>query len=227
MLHIDYYLTLLLYHMNKHQTRYRNFVAIGYPESLQSNWLDILTDSHIQVCISPLHNMDTDENGELKKEHYHILVMFDGVKTLEQAQELFNSIGATQCQVVNSIRGQARYLCHLDNTDKYPYDTSCVLCLNGADYFGLIDLPTNKYLAIREMIEFIEFNNILSFSDFIQYCSCQNENWFRSLCDNSSFIIKEFIKARTWTSDKDVQSRYDFKPIESYQLPSQEGDKNE
>lgn len=208
-------------------SRTRSYVSIGYPESLKENWIEILTESHISCVISPLHNMDTDENGNVKKEHYHILILFDGPKTFEQAQSIFDSIGATKCQPVNSIRGQARYLCHLDNLDKYPYDTGNVVCLNGADYYSLIELPTNKYQAIREMIEFINYNKIYSFSDFFEYCSLYNENWFRSLCDNSAFIVKEYLKAKTWTLDASEAGRYTFKDVNSYEKPLNDKEVND
>lgn len=188
--------------------RTRNFVAIGYPESLKENWQDILNESHVPCIISPLHNLDVDINGEIKKEHYHIELLFDSVKTLEQAQKIFDSIGATKCQPINSLRGQTRYLCHLDDLDKHPYDTSEVVCLNGADFYGIIELPTNKYLAIREMKDFVEFNNIVSFSDLFCYCADNNEVWFRSLCDNSAFIMKEYLKARSWKDQVNSTTNY-------------------
>ena len=203
-------------------TKTRGYVAIGYPESLDPNWLEILSDTHVQIVISPLHNKDTNEDGTIKKEHYHILVLFDGPKTIEQAQAIFDSIKATKCQPVNSVRGQSRYLCHLDELNKVVYDTGDVTCLNGADYYSLIELPTNKYQAIRDMVEFINYNKIYSFSDFFEYCSMNNENWFRSLCDNSAFIIKEYLKAKTWTSDAKQSDRYSFRDVGSYQVPSKE-----
>ena len=190
----------------------RAFCSIGYPESLIENWLDILSDSHVQTLISPLHDRDTDENGELKKAHYHIMIIFDGPKTIDNAQKLFDSIYATKCQPINSVRGQARYLCHLDNLDKYPYDTGLVTCLNGADYYSLIELPNNKYIAIREMKNFIVENDIYSFSDFFDYCSDYKEEWFRSLCDNSCYIIKEYLKARSWTVENNVKDKYKIAP---------------
>ena len=163
--------------------------------------------------------MDANEDGTLKKEHYHIMLLFDSLKTIEQAQAIFDQIKATKCQPVNSVRGQARYLCHLDDLDKTTYDTGNVTCLNGADYFSLIELPTNRYQAIREMVDFIDYNKIYSFSDFFVHCANNNENWFRSLCDNSAFIIKEYLKAKTWTEDAKTSDRYSFKDVSSYEEP--------
>ena len=46
------------------------------------------------------------------------MIMYDGKKSIEQAKENFDKIGGVGCEIVNSTRGYARYLCHLDNPDK-------------------------------------------------------------------------------------------------------------
>ena len=63
--------------------RIRNWATIVYPESAPDNWQEILKGQLVPAFISPLHDLDYDENGELKKEHYHILLLFGGVKTYE------------------------------------------------------------------------------------------------------------------------------------------------
>lgn len=185
-------------------TRTRCYSAIGYPESLNENFIDILVDTHVKTIISPLHDMDSDDDGNLKKAHYHIMLLFDSVKTIEQAQKIFDSIGCTQCIPVNSVQGQARYLCHLDNLDKHSYDVGNVICLNGSDYISLIELPTNHYQIVRDIINFCKENKIVSFSDILEYSSISNESWFRALCDNSAYVIKEYLKSKEWTVAKDT-----------------------
>lgn len=189
-------------------SRTRCYCAIGYPESLADNWQEILQETHVQVLISPLHDKDKTEEGELKKEHFHIMLLFDGVKTMQQAQKIFDDIKATQCIAVNSVRGQARYLCHLDDLDKEPYDTGNVVALNGADYFSLIELPSNKYQVVRDIIYYCTENNITSFAELLEYSSLNNEVWFRSLCDNSAYIVKEYLKSKLWTLERHNTRNY-------------------
>ena len=103
--------------------RTRNFATVVYPESAPFNWLEILSDQKVSAFVSPLHDKDINPNGEPKKEHYHVLIMFDSVKTIEQALDLFKLIGGVQyCEQIQSIRGYARYLCHLDNPEKAQYN---------------------------------------------------------------------------------------------------------
>ncbi|WP_245335898.1 Rep family protein, partial [Staphylococcus sp. GDY8P117P] len=68
--------------------RTRNWTFVIYPESVSEGWRDILDDEHIQWVESPLHDKDTNPNGEIKKAHKHILVMYDGVKSYNQILEL-------------------------------------------------------------------------------------------------------------------------------------------
>ena len=182
--------------------RTRNFATVIYPESAPENWQEILAEQFVPAFISPLHDMDVNPDGEIKKEHYHVMIMFEGVKTQEQAKELFDKIGGVGTEIVQSQRGYARYLCHMDNPEKYQYPPEKVRSLCGADYTGTIGLVTDKYKAISEMIDFCEEHNIISYSDLLVYCKYERFDWFRVLCDNGTVVIKEYLKSRMWTVKK-------------------------
>lgn len=179
--------------------RTRNFAFIMYPESCPSNWHDILTDTHVPIFVSPLHDGDTNPTGETKKAHYHVIVMFDGVKTEEQCQEIVDSVNGTMFQKVSTLRGYARYLCHLDNPEKHIYDIDDVTCLSGADYKDAISLVSDKYDAIGEMIDFCNEKGIVSYFALLTYARSNRHDWFRCLCDNGTMVMKEFLKSKEWS----------------------------
>lgn len=182
--------------------RTRNFATVVYPESAPDNWRDILVDLKVPCFISPLHQFDVNPTGEVKKAHYHIQFMFDGVKTAEQVKEIVKTFGGVGLEVVNSARGMARYLCHLDNPEKFQYNTEEVTCLCGADYIGTINLTTDRYKAIGEMMAFCRDNGITSFADLVDYARVNQYDWFRALCDNATVIMKEYLKSCSWSSNK-------------------------
>lgn len=184
-------------------TRTRNYATVVYPESAPEGWQEILSQCFVPAFISPLHDKDINPTGEPKKPHYHVVIMFDGVKTREQAQEIFSKIGGVGCEVVQSIRGYSRYLCHLDNPEKAQYRQEDVRALCGADYVGAIGLVTDKYKAIGEMIDFCVVNGIYSYSDLLIYCRNEHFDWFRVLCDNGTVVMKEFLKSAQWTSERE------------------------
>ena len=186
----------------KGKGRTRNFASVVYPESAPANWLDILNEMRIPAFISPLHDLDVNPDGEIKKPHYHVMLMFDSVKTQEQAKICFQAIGAVGSEIIQSQRGYARYLCHLDNPEKAQYDIADVKALYGADYNATISLVTDKYKAIGEMIDFCEENAVISFSDLLVYARRERFDWFRVLSDSGSVVMREYLKSKSWTMDR-------------------------
>lgn len=179
-------------------TRSRNFATVVYPDSAPENWLSIASELCVPAFISPLHDKDVNPTGEDKKSHWHVMFMFEGKKSIEQVQELFISFGGVGIEKVNSIRSYARYLCHLDNPDKAQYNPQDVVCLAGSDYFDIIGLASDKYVAVGEIMRFCMENEIYSFSELSLYCMVHRQDWFRVLVDKSTVYIKEFLKSRMW-----------------------------
>lgn len=185
----------------KKSTRTRNYACVVYPESAPVNWLEIIQESKVPCFISPLHDKDINPTGEPKKPHYHVMVMYDSVKTREQAQEFFSSFGGTGCEPLKSSRGYARYLCHLDNPEKYQYDKQEVKAYGGLDYKYVCgtfsDLKTEEREITKSLMNFIEENDVVSFAYLCRYCMNENDDWFDYLRSHSYFI-KEYIKSRAW-----------------------------
>lgn len=178
--------------------RFRNWTFIVYPDSAPANWRDVIDDLHIQWSASPLHEFDTNADGEIKKPHWHVGVFFDGVKTYQQVLEITKKINATIPQKVASAKGLVRYFVHLDNPEKHQYSISDIESHGGLDIAELLK-PTSssRYACIREMIQFIKANDVTSFIDFIEYAALYREDdWFPLLCDNSAFVIDKCINAQ-------------------------------
>lgn len=180
-------------------SRHRSFATVLYPfESAPDNWLDIIAELKIPVYVSPLHDQDKNPTGEPKKPHVHVLMYFEGKKSIEQVQEIVKTFGGVGVEVVSSLRGYARYLCHLDNPEKAQYDISQVRCYGGANYHDICNLAADKYKAIREMKDFCLENNILAYCDLFDYACDNREDWFVVLCDNGTYVMKEYLKSKSW-----------------------------
>ena len=182
--------------------RTRNYATVVYPESAPDNWKSILAEHFIPAFISPLHENDINPTGEPKKPHYHVIIMFDSVKSIEQAREVFSTINGVGCEVVKSIRGYARYLCHLDNPEKAQYDPSQVTSLCGADYMGVIGLAVDKYVALAEMQDFCDKYNVVSFYALATYARSHRSDWHRILCDCGSVFMREYLQSRYWSREQ-------------------------
>lgn len=189
--------------------RTRNFATVVYPDSAPSEWLSILQEQFIPGFVSPLHDADVNPGGESKKPHYHVLITYDSLKTREQAKQVFDKIGGVGCEVVQSIRGYARYLCHLDNPEKAQYSKDAVICLSGADYATVIGLASDKYNALAEMEEFCERYNVVSFYALSRYASKHRTDWSRILKDCGAIYMREYLNSRKWSLENGFGSIVD------------------
>ena len=186
--------------MNKNNTKppIRNYATILYPESAKGDWLKTLEELHIKILISPLHDMDVNEDGEIKKPHYHIMYVFDGKKTEKQIQEINDMIGAVGIERVNSLKGYARYLCHLDEKDgKVRYPVSDVQALGGIKYEEIIKEAADKYKISQEILSFCKQNGIIAYCDIVDYAIENNMEWYIQLIDNPHVFIN-YLKSYTW-----------------------------
>ena len=196
--------------------RSKNWATIVYEESAPDNWLDILGDLKIEVFVSPLHDQDKNPTGEMKKPHHHVIIMFPSVKTETQAREVFEEFGGVGCERVASIRGYARYLCHLDNPEKHIYDTEKVLCFGGADYFSTITLVTDKYITLAGILDFCDEQEIKYYSSLIRWCRNNRFEWFRALCDGGSYMVKEYLKSASYERlDESYEEMIDRKGLDN------------
>lgn len=88
----------------------------------------------------------------------------------------------------------------MDNPEKVQYSQDDVVCYGGADYYGICNLVIDKYAAIGDMIDFCEKENIYSYAELLLWCRENKFEWFRTLCDSATFVMKEYLKSRYWES---------------------------
>ncbi len=184
---------------SKGTERYRNFATVVYPESAPEDWKDVIARQCVPSFISPLHDKDTNPTGEPKKAHYHVLYMFDGKKSKNQVEALFSEFGGVGCEVVQSARGMARYLCHLDNPEKTRYKEEDVTNIGGADYMSVIGTSASKNASIDEMCNFCDKYDVCSFYLLAKYAALHRPDWSRVLKETSTIYMKEWLKSRQWS----------------------------
>ena len=111
---------------NKDPTRRSNaWCAIFYLENHYplDFYLKRLDNLHIKVIISPLHSPDPDPETDIeKKQHYHVMFLYDSLKSKKQASDDFRFCFGNSCTnyivAPSSIPAMLRYFCHLNNPSK-------------------------------------------------------------------------------------------------------------
>jgi hypothetical protein len=180
------------------ETRTRNWTIVLYPESAPENWREILDDMHIEWIESPLHDKDINANGETKKAHWHILLMFGGVKTYEQVKEITDKLNAPIPERCHNAKAMVRYMAHLDNPDKAQYSVSDIKAHGGVDLAEMLrPSSSERYTLIGDMLSYIRANNVVEFQDLMDYAFANEfDTWFPLLCDNSAFVVGQYIKSQ-------------------------------
>lgn len=132
------------------KNRYWTFVC--YPDSLPDNWIQILTETGLPITISPLHNQDVNENDEIKKAHYHVLLAWDGPTTAAVAEQISHQVNGTICKPVASVKGMYDYFIHKNNPEKHQYDDADRIFLNGFNIFNYASITTEEDVLIKKQI---------------------------------------------------------------------------
>lgn len=112
---------------------------IGYPESMVSNWKDVLADTFQIPVAYCVHDKDKDGHDGDRKDHVHFVLAFPNTTTYKHVLSLVQEI-APSCMIVKkviNVRYMFDYLIH--DTDscrsagKHLYDKSERICLNNFD----------------------------------------------------------------------------------------------
>ena len=136
-----------------------------------------------------LHNMDTDENGVLKKEHYHVVLQFKNAKwNTALASEL--GIKENYIEEPISLKKSLLYLIHYYEEDKYHYDLKEVSgpLKNKLEQFILNDGKTESEKVLEIFEEIDDYEGDIVFSAF-----CKNiakKGYWDVLRRSSGLIIR-------------------------------------
>lgn len=177
----------------------RAWLGIVYPESCAENWQGILAENGCQCLISPLHDKDLNADGEVKKPHHHIIMVWDGPTTYSNAMHYNQLIkGAGTVKACATLRGAARYLTHMDNPEKYQYSANDVISIGGLDYQSIVESASDELLALCEIIDFIEDNDLISFRELVLTCKSCKMDWFRVIMTSQRENVWKYLRSREY-----------------------------
>ena len=188
----------------------RNFLGVLYPDSTTYDCDKVLL--RIEDTFSEyayiLHDRDTDENGELKKPHYHVNIKFRSPITQNSAIKklitAFSNYGGDVVgnfsylgdnpsdSAVQPARGSQasldRYLCHIgfDNKVQYNPDDIFTMCYN-------LDLGTDLTGVMQNVIDFVLSPACHNFSEAVIYFRSNNMLDELKFLVNHSYFVKSLF----------------------------------
>ena len=187
---------------NEQKSRRKEYAFILYPDSCAANWLDIVKQLQ-QPFFAILHDKDVNPNGTPKKPHYHVMVMFDNPRTESMIKRVSRMCGGNgHFEPILSRRGYARYLCHLDNPEKYEYAPESILSFYGADYLKeSMSVMQHKNLdddVFCDIIKFCKDHCIVAYCELVDYCIEHKKEWLPYLRGRNGQSIVGYIKSFYW-----------------------------
>lgn len=151
-----------------------------------------------------LHDKDLTEDGTPKKNHYHVVGRLSGSRS---PSTVANKIGVpanyVECKKGYTFKKGVRYLCHLDNPDKFQYDSGLI---SSNVELGLFLNPFNdvsQATAIYNKIICENVDNIYTLVEWVFQEGCYSE--FR----RGYFIWKDLIKANKENFEKERLGKHD------------------
>lgn len=146
----------------------RNWSFLVYPESAPSDWVDVLRNAQVPACISPLHDKDVFETGEVKKAHYHVLVCFPGPTTYNNVSQLCESLHTQHPEPVGSIRALYEYMWHKNDPDKAQYDPDEIKAINGFRIDDYATLTKKEIQALKlDIMDYIQSHGMTEYCDLL------------------------------------------------------------
>lgn len=155
------------------------WLTLGYPDSLAENWKMKLAEVGLKAVISPLHDKDFKDDGSPDKPHYHIMLIWDGPTTENNAREIVEMIRGHGLQKCSSKSGSAQYFIHRGWPDKYQYDEKDFQIIGAVNVNRLLMSEDDEQVMLKEIYSFIRNNDCDSYCEFIDYCMEFKEEWFR------------------------------------------------
>lgn len=171
--------------------RDRKFCLLLYPLENESHRvaIDIIKKNYDYALI--VHNKDTDDNGNLKKSHTHIVIRTNNAIW---NSSLSNDLGIpiNYIEKCRDIKKALLYLLHFNDFDKYQYSINDIegnLKINLERYISNEDKDEND--KSLDLLEFIDNSGYITIKDFAQYCA-RFGKW--DIFRRSSYIFIEIIK---------------------------------
>lgn len=152
----------------------RSFLGILYPDSESYVCDDVLCrirDFFDDVSYIT-HDMDTTDEGELKKPHIHWVGKRSSPALLSTVANALR-IPERDIEFCKSYKYSLRYLIHADNPEKYQYDPKSVS--SNTDYLSFI---SNKLEAMRsrQIYNYINSASNISLNELANWCFV-NDLW--------------------------------------------------
>lgn len=174
--------------------RIGQFCFLTYPESMGDIY-DRISSKGIVCVRSPIHDRDWTTDGEIKKAHYHNMIIFSGLKSEKQVKEVCEYLGIAHYEIPFDKKGMLRYFCHLDENpdEKAIYSIEDVKCFGGFDYNSVLTAKDGKISEHTALLKWArEKGQFDTFRAFVDCVVEEMPNYLNCVVDKAYFYNSYF-----------------------------------
>ena len=195
-------------------TKSKYFCTLLYPDSTTYDTdkvIKALAEEHLTFAVSPIHDKDVEEDGSIKKAHYHLLLAYSSATTLNNIRGWFKVCGLPESDL-HSVRvcasgvGYYRYLTHKDNPEKAQYDVNDIRTFNDAQelFKKFSKTASEKIDDLVRIFQIVDELNTISFHSLIQYLMFNERDLFKLITSSSALAIcvKEYQRSLEYDQRK-------------------------
>lgn len=144
-----------------------------------------------------MHDKDYfEDTGEVKKSHWHVVLIFNSLKSFKQVKDIADKIKSPRPEKVADLEMMIRYLTHEDNPKKHHYSKKDIEVYGNIDINKYFDSKEDKYKLVEDIFRFIKRKKITEFQDLMDEALNNHRSWFRYFCDHSTYVFEAYIRSQ-------------------------------
>lgn len=189
----------------KEKARY--WVGVLYPENMRQDWQEEIEDI-LQIPFAYcIHDKDLDKEGNLRKAHIHMILVFPNTTTYKHALSTFrllddeNAKGSSinTIEKVIGVRNKYNYLIHDTKScikqNKHLYEESERVCGNNFDIgsYEQLDVATKLEMK-KELVQMVQEQFFLNFFDFTLYVQNNLDSQYQQVFYESQGFFANIIR---------------------------------
>lgn len=186
-------------------TKKRNWAFVLWLDSAPEDWREQLQQTGLRCAISPYHDKDVHDDGTPKKPHYHVILCYEGPTSYNVVNAFTNGkLGQSIPQPLESIRGYYRYFTHMDDPDKYQYDSTEIQNVNGFSITDFVELTKSEITKIKRQVQgFIRDNDVVEYADLLD-CLMDADGLedMYEVAANNTVLFTAYIASRRFSIER-------------------------
>lgn len=137
-----------------------------------------------------IHNKDITEDGEIKKEHIHLILFLENARDLKSIVEEFK-IEKNLVEKVKSKRYMIRYLTHEDQTEKAQYNKKDIITNNESEILKAYKTEDEEQQISKILTYIITKKRTVNFTEITDFAI--QEGYYKTM-RKGIWIIKNILE---------------------------------